>query len=114
MDKDTTFEQVKELIEEFVVERDWVQFHSPKNLSMAISIEAAELMDLFKWYDNDESIKKMNSEEFKDSAVEEIADIIIYSIAFANRNGIDISEAVSNKIKKNDIKYPASKFRGKF
>ncbi len=96
MDYSTTISELKGLVEQFVKERDWEQFHSPKNLSMAIAVEAAELMDLFKWQTPEESIKKMSKEP--SAAAEEIADVVIYCLAFANRNKIDLSEAVSRKI----------------
>ncbi len=62
MDDSTTISELKNLVEQFVKERDWEQFHTPKNLSMAIAVEAAELMDLFKWYTPEESIQKMSEE----------------------------------------------------
>ena len=68
--------------------RDWSQFHNPKNISMALAIEASELMDIFKWDSNDESEKKMSVDISRQDAIDELADVIIYSIAFANKNGI--------------------------
>ena len=112
MDNSTTISELKNLVEQFVKERDWEQFHSPKNLSMAIAVEAAELMDLFKWHTPDESIQKMSEEP--GPAVEEIADVVIYCLAFANRNNIDVSEAIQNKLLMNNQKYPADQFRGRY
>ncbi len=112
MDYSTTISELKNLVEQFAKERDWEQFHSPKNLSMAIAVEAAELMDLFKWHTPEDSIKKMSEEP--SAAVEEIADVIIYCLAFANRNNIDISGAIQNKLRKNNQKYPADQFRGRY
>ncbi len=112
MDYSTTISELKGLVEQFVKERDWEQFHSPKNLSMAIAVEAAELMDLFKWQTPEESIKKMSKEP--SAAAEEIADVVIYCLAFANRNNIDISGAIQNKLRKNNQKYPADQFRGRY
>ena len=114
MDIETTVADLKEEVEQFVSERDWAQFHSPKNLSMALAIEASELMDLFKWNTVEESKEIMATADTRESATDELADILIYSIAFANRNKIDISDAIKNKITKNELKYPAKKYKGRF
>ena len=106
-DKKTTVDNLKEFVKDFVDERDWSQFHSPKNISMALAIESNELMDIFKWDSNDESEKKMFVDTSRQNAMDELADVIIYSIAFANKNGIDISDAILQKMKKNEKKYPS-------
>jgi len=110
MDNSTTISELKDLVEQFVKERDWEQFHSPKNLSMAIAVEAAELMDLFKWHTPEESTQRMS--EGPSPAEEEIADVVIYCLAFANRNNIDLTTAIRNKIALNAQKYPADHVRG--
>ena len=86
-DKKTTVDNLKVFVKDFVDERDWSQFHNPKNISMALAIEASELMDIFKWDSNDESEKKMSVDVSRQDAIDELADVIIYSIAFANKNG---------------------------
>ncbi len=113
MDDTTTVQDLKTVVEDFVEERDWAQFHSPKNLSMALAVEASELMDLFKWKTVEEAQEEMKDKLLED-ATDELADIMIYSIAFANRNGIDIAKAVTSKTEKNKAKYPADKFKGRF
>ena len=113
MDNTTTVQDLKTVVEDFVEERDWTQFHSPKNLSMALAVEASELMDLFKWKTVEEAQEEMKDKLLEDAA-DELADIMIYSIAFANRNGIDIAKAVTSKTEKNKAKYPADKFKGRF
>ena len=113
MDNMTTVQDLKTVVEDFVEERDWAQFHSPKNLSMALAIEASELMDLFKWKTVEEAQEEMKDKLLED-ATDELADIMIYTIAFANRNGIDIAKAVTSKTEKNKAKYPADKFKGRF
>jgi dCTP diphosphatase len=113
-DQETTVGELKQLVENFVSAREWQQFHTPKNLSMAIAIEASELMDLFKWYGSGDSIKQMTDDDVRIAAGEELADVLILCIAFANRNGIDIQSAVERKVAKNDQKYPQDKFRGRF
>ena len=113
-DKKTTVDNLKVIVKSFVDERDWSQFHNPKNISMALAIEASELMDIFKWDSNDESEKKMSVDISRQNAIDELADVIIYSIAFANKNSIDISDAILQKMKKNEEKYPSEKFKGHF
>ena len=113
MDNTTTVQDLKTVVEDFVEERDWAQFHSPKNLSMALAIEASELMDLFKWKTVEEAQEEMK-DKLLENATDELADIMIYAIAFANRNGIDIAKSVTSKMEKNKTKYPADKFKGRF
>jgi len=110
MDQVTTIATLRALVEKFVSVRNWAQFHSPKNLSMGIAVEAAELMDLFKWCSREESVQLMRRGRARTAAADEIADIVIYCLAFANRTGIDISEAVKRKVSKNRRKYPVRKF----
>ena len=113
-DSVTTVDELKKLVESFVSERDWEKFHSPKNLAMSISIEASELMEIFQWLDLDEAkdIIKSDTKE-RAEVLDEISDVLIYAIAFCNRNKIDLSEAIKEKMKKNIKKYPAEKFKGK-
>jgi len=113
MDDTTTVQDLKTVVKDFVEERDWAQFHSPKNLSMALAVEASELMDLFKWKTVEEAQEEMKGKLLED-ATDELADIMIYAIAFANRNRIDVAKAVTDKMEKNKVKYPADKFKGRF
>ena len=113
-DNKTTITDLKKLVDSFVDERDWKKFHNPKNLSMALSIEVSELMELFQWLDLEQAKKVMKSGEIREKALDEIADIFIYVLAFCNTNKIDISEALINKMKKNVKKYPADEFNGHF
>ena len=113
-DEQTALQEIRSIIESFVDERDWKQFHSPKNLAMSISIESAELMELFQWLSLDEAKKVMESGKTREDAIDEIADILIYSFAFCIRNEIDITDAIKQKMKKNIKKYPAKDYRGRF
>jgi len=95
------------LIKEFVDERDWNQFHSPKNLAMSINIEAAELSEIFQWRTEKESY---DLDEVKRSELEhEIADVLIYSLELADKFDIDVTEAIKKKIEINKHKYPVDK-----
>lgn len=89
---------------EFRNERDWSQFHNPKDLALALSIEAAELNELFLWKHHDEA----NKEKVK----EELADIFAYAILLAEKYDFDINEIVTSKIQKNGEKYPVDKSKG--
>ena len=113
-DINTTIMDLKNFVEDFVHKRDWSQFHNAKNLSMALAIEAGELMDIFKWNTPEECESMMSEKNTRQEATDELADIIIYAIAFANRNNINISNAIDKKMIRNRIKYPADKYRGHF
>lgn len=106
-DQTTTVAQLKERFKKFVDERDWGQFHTPKNLSMGIACEAAELMELFQWAAD--SNQKAIFEKKRTEIEHEIADIIIYTLAFANQNNIDLAAAIDAKLKHNAEKYPIEK-----
>jgi dCTP diphosphatase len=113
-DAQTTLAQLRQLVDDFVAERDWRQFHSPKNVSMALAIEAAELMEHFQWISPEES-RAMAAEPDKLAAVgEELADVLCYALALANELGIDVATAIRSKMIKNREKYPAAEFRGRY
>lgn len=95
-------------------ERDWEQFHTPKNLSMSISIEAAELMEHFQWTNTvEEAVKVLKNKQKRSDIEDEIADIAIYLIDFCNLYGVDLEKAILKKMKKNIKKYPAKAVKGK-
>lgn len=97
---------IEELIQ-FRNDRDWEQFHDSKNLALAISLEAAELNELFLWKKDDE-VENINKERLK----EEIADILSFTFLLAEKHNLDIFDIVSEKIKKNAQKYPVDKAKG--
>jgi NTP pyrophosphatase (non-canonical NTP hydrolase) len=113
-DSNTTVAELRKLVADFVAERDWSQFHSPKNVSMALAIEAAELMEHFQWLTTDASRELAAEPEKLAEVAEELADVIGYSFALANELGLDISSAVRAKMVKNAQKYPAEKYRGRY
>ena len=100
-----------EKIKKFRDERDWIQFHDPKNMAISIIIEASELLEHFQWKSKEEVENYAN--EHKDKIEEEIADIAIYLFELADNLRIDLSEAMERKLNKNERKYPADKVRGK-
>ena len=97
--EERTLERLKKSVVKFRDERDWERYHSPKNLSISISIEASELLELFQW---DNEIEDIEDEELRD----EIADIMIYLLYLSDMTGIDLAEAVEKKIEKNEERYP--------
>jgi dCTP diphosphatase len=103
-------EDVIDRIRQFRDERDWKQFHDPKNLAVSISIEAAELLEHFQWLDKDQAAK--HAAENREEVADEIADVAIYLIELADVTGIDIRQAILAKLKKNAVKYPVEKSRG--
>ena len=113
-DRDTTLGELRDLVRAFVDERDWRQFHSPKNLSMSLAIEAAELMEYFQWIDVSQSRAAASDPEKLAAVGEELADVVCYALALANELGIDVSQAVSAKMVKNAAKYPAAEYRGRY
>lgn len=113
-DRTTTVGELRDLVQGFVDERDWRQFHDPKNLSMSIAIEAAELMEHFQWLENRQSEDVRNSAADMQQVREELADVLCFALAFANVLEIDIASALRDKIAKNAEKYPADRFRGRF
>lgn len=104
------FDDLTKRLAEFAQERDWEQFHSPKNLAMALIVEAGELVEQLQWLTEDET---KNLSEAKLQAVsEEAADVLLYLLRFADRLNINLKQAAWAKIEKNAGKYPADKVRG--
>jgi len=110
-DQRITLHELKERMATFVRERDWDQFHSPKNLSMSISIEAAELMEHFQWLTVEQS-QQLEPQALQEIS-EELADIVLYSLSMANCLQLDLAETVLAKMAKNERKYPKDQVRGK-
>lgn len=104
-DNVTNIQEIKNKINIFIKERNWTEAHSPKNLSMSIAIEAAELMEIFQWFSNEEAWNIKNSEEFT-HLKEELADVLIYCMSLANQLDIDIAGSIEDKIIKNEKRFP--------
>jgi len=100
--------KIQARLKEFALERDWDQYHSPKNLSMALSVEASELMEIFQWVGAEESRKVVDHPDKLGQVEAEIADICIYAIRLAGVVGIDLETAIDQKIDQNIEKYPPS------
>jgi len=103
-------EQIKAQLQKFADDRDWDQFHSPKNLSMALSVEASELVECFQWLTEEQS-QNLSPEQLS-AAIDEIADVQIYLLRIATKLNVNMLDAVNQKIKKNALKYPVDKVKG--
>ena len=101
---------LRDKLRAFAADRDWEQFHSTKNLSMALMVEAAELMEHFQWLTEAQSGNL--APENKDAVGEELADILLYLVRLSDRLGVDLREAALLKLEKNAAKYPAELVRG--
>jgi len=101
---------LRDKLRAFAEARDWDQFHSPKNLSMALMVEVAELMEHFQWLTEEQS---GNLDATKQAVIaEELADILLYLVRLSDKLGVNLPEAALNKLEKNAAKYPAEKVRG--
>ena len=101
------FEEAKRDIKEFCDEREWSQFHDPKNLALSLNLESAEVLELFQWT-KDNQINPDKISELPD----ELADVLYWVIMLSNHYDIDLIEALSKKMKKNREKYPVEKAKG--
>ena len=104
------FEKLSKKLQEFNKERDWEQFHSPKNIAMALSVEVSEIVELFQWMGKEESydLKEEKIQRLKD----EIGDVFLYLLLLASKYDIDLVEVGRAKLKRNEEKYPVEKSRG--
>lgn len=113
-DASTPIAELRELVRRFVDERDWRQFHTPKNLAMSLAIEAAELMEHFQWLTPEQS-RGIAGDAGKLTAVgEELADVLCYAFALANELDLDVADCIRRKMVRNAAKYPADEFRGRY
>ena len=102
--------RLRDTLRAFAAERDWDQFHSPKNLATALAVEAAELLEPFQWL-TDEQSRDLPAET-RAAVEQELADVLLYLVRLADRLGVDLEQAAADKIARNAEKYPADKSRG--
>jgi len=112
-DSDTTLSELRELVREFRDRRGWARFHTPKNLTMAIAVEAAELMEQFQWLAQDEAWELAEDAGRLKMMSEELADILIYALSFAEALHLDVATAIVDKLARNAKKYPEDDSRGR-
>src|ERR1700716_4372336 len=97
-------------LDQFAVDRDWDQYHNPKNLATAIACETGELLEVFQWLTPDEAARLTQGQ--RDAVRDELADILLYVIRLADKVDIDMNEAVESKMELNDLRFPADVVRG--
>jgi dCTP diphosphatase len=114
LDSTTTIAELKQLVNEFVDQRDWHQFHAPKNLAMSLAIEAAELMEHFQWISVEQSRQMADDPARLAEIGDELADVLCYTLAMANELRLDLATTIRGKMAKNAQKYPAEEFRGRY
>jgi NTP pyrophosphatase (non-canonical NTP hydrolase) len=113
-DAQTTVGALRQAVAGFVDAREWQPFHTPKNLSMSIAIEAAELMERFQWLTTEEAQEATADPSERAAVADELADILIYCLSLSNALDLDVSSAVLRKLQTNEHRYPADEFRGRF
>jgi NTP pyrophosphatase (non-canonical NTP hydrolase) len=111
-DNNTTLQNLKKTVENFVKDRDWEKYHTARNLAESISIEASELLELFQWSLSEEELSPGSMKLSR--LEEELADVLVYCLSLANSAKIDVTIAILSKMKKNEQKYPAEKYKGTY
>ena len=112
-DEQITLGALRLAVHQFVAERDWVRYHSPKNLAMSIAIEAAEMMEHFQWLSTEEAAERMGDAAARAEVADELADVLIYCLSFANSSGIDISQSIQQKLARNRVRFPVERVHGR-
>src|SRR6058998_2755008 len=110
-DASTTVRELKDRVAAFVHERDWERYHNPKDIAISMSVEAAELLELFQWKSDAEA--DMGDARFREEVEDELADVFVYCLSLANAIRCDLSDVTIRKLAKNEKKYPASEWRGR-
>lgn len=110
---DYTISELIDKVKSFCEDREWNQYHNPKDLAIGISTEANELLDIFRFQNSEDMEKIMNDPEKKEHVEEELADVFFFILRFAQMNDIDLKQALEMKIGKNALKYPVDKIKGK-
>ncbi|MFN7154447.1 MAG: nucleotide pyrophosphohydrolase [Acidovorax sp.] len=99
-------EDLQARLRAFAAERHWQPFHTPKNLSMALVVEAAELAEIFQWMTPEQSLAVRDNPALKEPIADEVADVLLYLLQLADHAGVDLAQAVENKLVKNAVKHP--------
>lgn len=113
-DDETTVRNLRDRVRRFVQERDWDQFHNPKDLSVSLCIEAAELLEEFQWLRQDEVTEASRDPEARARVASELADVLIYALSLANALALDVTSVVREKLTASAHKYPVEDYRGRF
>lgn len=109
---ESTIKKLMEKVQAFCTERDWDQFHDPKDLAIGISTEANELLDIFRFKNEADMKEIMSAPEKREQVIDELSDVFFFVLRFAQMNGVDLEDGLIKKINKNANKYPVDKARG--
>ena len=112
-DSTTTLDQIKSQLRQFVADRDWEQYHFPKDLAIGLSIEAAELLEHFRFRSNDEIEERLKDAEFLEEVGHELADVLYFVLLMCNNLGLDASRTLAQKMEISAARYPITRARGK-
>src|SRR2546425_10237478 len=110
-DATATVQQLRDRVAAFVHARDWEKYHNPKDIAISLSVEAAELLELFQW--RREDAIDLADAKFREDVEDELADVFVYCLSLANAIGCDLSDVTLRKLAKNERKYPADEWRGR-
>ena len=110
-DAAATVQQLRDRVAAFVHERDWEKYHNLKDIAISMSVEAAELLELFQWRSEDEV--DLRNAKFREDVEDELADVFVYCLSLANAIGCDLSDITLRNLAKNERKYPADEWRGR-
>jgi len=113
MDSTATIDSLKDRVRAFCEARDWDQFHGPKDLAIGVATEASELLEHFRFMNDEEASSRLAEPERRQAIEEELADVLFFILRFAQRFNVDLDTALDHKIKKNDDRYPVDKARGR-
>jgi NTP pyrophosphatase (non-canonical NTP hydrolase) len=113
LDEQTTVAALRSAVDAFVGARDWYVYHTPKNLAMSIAIETAELLEHYQWLTPEASLALTDDAAQRAAVADELADVLIYCLSFANCTGIDVSDAVLRKLARNETRFPVERVRGR-
>ena len=106
-------DELRRKLSQFAKERDWEQFHVPRNLSVAVAIEAAELMEHFQWLTGEQAAIALQDDENLAAVADELADVLIYALSLANVLDVDVSTIVLDKLERNEQRFPVEEWRGR-
>ena len=110
-DASTTVRELRDRVAAFVHERDWEKYHNPKDIAISMSVEAAELLELFQW--RSDSQVDLTEAKTREAVEDELADVLVYCLSLANTIACDLSDVTLRKLAKNERKYPADEWRGR-
>ena len=113
-DQTTTVEELKRMMDAFVRARLWRKYHQPKNLAMSLAVEAAELMEHFRWVRSEQAHDLLKDEKTLAGVRDEVADVLAFLLSFANAAGIDLTKALRDKMTRNAKKYPVEQYKGRY